>query len=272
MRWYIVLLILAAAGTGCATSCPELRQQLDTSRQTVEQREEVIERQKSTIQQVKKTINARNQRISDLEAQIAELDRRLNISYSEQNRYDERIRKITSAVRSFIKEQIKENRTFLTDISLEDVIGNPLISREYIDEDDTVLFDMDHPVPAPGHVNGVGGYFEGSGDIVIKFLRPVGEDYIVTASKALPVSGEEPGERQIDFDKPILVNKGDILVYYLNGPIGAFYDDMIGTNSYFRMPKDRYPAGERVTADAIWNPDQNRRKYSLNYYGIFVDQ
>jgi hypothetical protein len=271
MRWILLFAFICAAGMGCAASCPNLEQDLNACRQTVSAKEQRIHEQQSAIEQKEQTIARKNEAISSLEKRVAELNRRLNISYSEQDRYDERIRGVTSAVRGYIKQQIQEHRTFLTDIALEDFLGNPLIARESMDEENSMIVDLAHPVPAKGQVNGVGGYFKGSGEIFVKLLRPVGEDYIVTYSKVLQVAENGEGKQLIDFDKPILADEGDIVAYYLAGPVAVAYDGKIGISSYFRMREDEYPAGERLKADDILLPKQTKRKYSLNYYGIFVD-
>jgi hypothetical protein len=124
-------------------------------------------------------------------------------------------------------------------------------------------------VPSQGQINGIGGYFTGACDIHIKLLRPVGNDYIVTYSKPLKVEAAEPGERLIDFDQPIIARKGDIIAYYFSGPVNVPFDSALGIPSYFKMGSDKYQKGDRVAADDIWQSDQTKRKYSLNYYGIF---
>ncbi len=47
------------------------------------------------------------------------------------------------------------------------------------------------------------------------------------------------------------------------------FDINIGTKTYSRMRSDKFDQGTRITAEDIWNEDQESRKYSLNYYGVF---
>ena len=269
MRWILLFVSVCAAGMGCAT-CPDVRQQLKQSEQTIEMREKLIEQQRAVISEKEGIIEDKNETISTLKNQIDELDRRLNISNNEQDRYDERIQQVTSEVRSFVKKQIQQSRSFLTNIALEDFVGFPLIARENMDTDASMVVDLAHPVPGKGQINGIGGYFKGSGSIVVKLMRPVGSDYIVTYNKTLALDAAEAAKRLIDFDSPIMVNKGDVVAYYLPESISVAYDREIGVSSYFRAATDEFPVGERIQADALWKQKQPKRKYSLNYYGIFV--
>lgn len=269
MRWILLIVSVCTVGMGCAT-CPEVRQQLKDSKQTIEMREQIIEKQQAVIREKEEVIENKDETLSTLKSQIDELDRRLNISNNEQDRYDERIQQVTSEVRSFVKNQILQSRNFLTNIALEDFVGFPLISRENMDTAATMVVDLAHPVPGKGQINGVGGYFKGSGSIVVKLMRPVGKDYIVTYNKTLTLDSDEAAKRFIDFDSPIMVNKGDVVAYYLPESISVAYDRKIGVSSYFRAKADEFPVGERIEADALWKQKQPKRKYSLNYYGIFV--
>jgi hypothetical protein len=128
---------------------------------------------------------------------------------------------------------------------------------------------VSHPIPSGGQINGIGGYFTGSADIVIKLLRPVGNDYIVIYNKQVKVEAAEPGKQYIDFDSPFIAKKGDVIAYYFPGPVNVPYDSDIGINTYSKIKSDKYAHGDRIAAEDIWHSDQIKRKYSLNYYGIF---
>lgn len=269
MRWMLLFVSLFAAITGCAT-CPDVRQQLKDSEQAIEMREKMIEKQQAVISEKEEVIEDKNETITTLKKQIDELDRRLNISNNEQDRYDERIQQVTSEVRSFVKKQIQQSRSFLTNIALEDFVGFPLIARENMDTEASMVVDLAHPVPGKGQINGIGGYFKGSGRVVVKLMRPVGRDYIVTYNKTLTLDSGEAAKQLVDFDNPIMVNKGDVVAYYLPESIAVAYDRKIGVSSYFRAKSDEFPVGERIEADSLWKQKQPKRKYSLNYYGIFV--
>jgi len=255
-------------GMGCAT-CPEVRQQLDQCQQSISAQDMVIADKDSIIRQKDQKIEKQKEAIAMLEAHVADLRRRLNISSTEQSSYNERIRRISSSVREFIKQQIRDERNFLTDIALEDFVGNPLVNRRNTDDKNNMIIDVAHPVPSQGQINGIGGYFTGSCKIHVKLLRPVGNDYIVTCNKPIAVQAANPGKQLIDFDKPIIANKGDIIAYYFPGPVKVPFDGALGINSYFKLDADAYENGNRVEAGDIWRSDQEKRKYSLNYYGIF---
>ncbi|MFO7838510.1 MAG: hypothetical protein R6X08_03280 [Desulfosalsimonadaceae bacterium] len=269
MRWLLVFAALLAVCTGCAASCPTLQERLDDCKQTITNREEKIAEQQTALKKREQRIDKKNEAIESLEERIAKLEKRLNISGSEQKYYDKRLRELTSEIRSYVKGQIEQNRAFLTRIELEDFIGNPLIARRNLDEGTRMVVDTAHPIPGKGQINGIGGYFSGSGIIVVKILRPVGEDYMVAASKALEVTADSKGKHLLDFDNPIIVNKGDLVGYYIAGPAAVSYDSGPGVQSYFRMRKDDFNDGRRVEADEIWREKEPARKYSLNYYGVF---
>jgi len=167
---------------------------------------------------------------------------------------------------------MKEYRNFLTDIALEDFIGNELIARDKSGDEQIIIIDVANPVPSGGHINGIGGFFSASGDIIIKLLRPVGKDYIVTYNKKLQVTIDNPDKKFVDFDKPIISKKGDIMAYYFPGPVIVPYNSDHGVNTYSKMRSDKYKNGDRVPADDIFDADQIKRKYSLSYYGVFYSR
>ena len=271
MRWLVLFSCLLTAGMGCATAFPNVEKKLASCRQSVTDKEQRIEAQQAAIAQKEQAIAENQETISRLNSRISELEHRLKISYSEQERYDERIQRVTSSVREFIKKQIQEERTFLTDVALEDFVGYPLVERESLEDPANLIIDTAHPVPGQGQINGIGGYFKGKGELFVKLLRPIGEDYLITHSKALQVAADEPGKKLIDFDKPIFVNEGDILAFYFpDASVLVSYDTHVGVNSYHWMRKDKYPNGARLKTDDIEQTEQTKRKYSLNYYGIFL--
>lgn len=269
MRWISMLVSIMMIGMGCAT-CPDVRQQLDECQNSRSEQDRLIARKESIIRQKDQTIEEQKKNIKMLEQKVAEINRRLNISSEEKSCYDERIRRISSSVREFIKKQIRDERNFLTDIALEDFVGNPLISRKNTDDaNNMIIIDVAHPIPGQGQINGIGGYFTDSCEIHIKLLRPVGNDYIVTCNKPITVDATDAGKQHIDFKQPVMARKGDIVAYYFSGPVSVPFDVDLGINSYFKTDAEEYQNGDRIEADAIWQSDQDKRKYSLNYYGIF---
>lgn len=269
MRWLFLCMMAALTGLGCAANCKNVQQQLNSCQTTVTDQDFIIKKQESTLRQKDQHIAEHKETINNMESQIAELNRRLNISSSEKGRYDERIKIVTYSVREFLRKQMRENRDFLTDIALEDYIGNELIQRGKSGDTATFIIDLLHPVPSEGQINGIGGYFLSSADIVIKLLRPVGKDYVVIYDKQLHAKIDKPGKNLIDFDSPFIVQKSDIIAYYFPGPVNVPYDVEIGTNTYSQMSSDSYKHGSRVDSDDIWHAEQTKRKYSLNYYGVF---
>ena len=269
MKRLFLLSLLAMTTIGCAANCQNVQQQFETCQATLTDQDFIIKKQESTIRQKDQKITEQNESIKKMGTDIAELHRQLNISSNEKGRYNERIKNIASSVREYIRQQMKDNRNFLTGIALEDFIGNELIERAHSGEEKMLIVNMAHPIPSGGQINGVGGYFSASADIAIKLLRPIGNDYIVIYDKQIRVETTEPGKKHIDFDSPFIAKKGDVIAYYFPGPVNVPYDSAIGTNTYSSMKTDKYAHGDRIAAGEIWHSDLIKRKYSLNYYGIF---
>ena len=269
MRWIFLLMTATLTATGCAANCQNIQMELNTCQTTLADQDFIIKKQESALRQKDQKIAEQQETIQNMGTDIAELNRQLNIITTEKGRNDARIRNIAASVREFIKKQMQENRNFLTDIALEDFIGNELIDRANSGDESMIIINVAHPVPSGGQINGIGGYFNGSADILVKLLRPVGNDYLVVYNKPVRVEAETPGEQYLDFDSPFIVKKGDILAYYFPGPVNVPYDVNIGINTYAKMRSDKYGHGDRVAADNIWGSETVNRKYSLNYYGVF---
>jgi len=270
MRWIFLLMLITMTTIGCAANCQNVQQELNTCQVTLSDQDFIIKKQESTLRQKDQKIAEQKETIEKMGTDIAELNRQLNISSSEKGRYNERIKNIASSVREYIKQQMRDNRNFLTGIALEDFIGSELIERAHSGEEEKILVvNVSHPVPSGGQINGVGGYFMGSADMIIKLLRPSGNDYIVIYNKQVQVDVEAPGKKYVDFDSPFIVKKGDMIAYYFPGPVNVPYDSDIGTNTYSEIRSDKFGHGDRVAAEDIWHTDLAKRKYSLNYYGIF---
>jgi hypothetical protein len=254
---------------GCAANCQKVQQELNTCQVTLTDQDFIIKKQESSLRQKDQKISEQQETIAKMGADIAELNRQLNISSSEKGRYDERIKTIASSVREYIKQQMRDNRNFLTGIALEDFVGSELIERAHTGEENILIVDVSNPVPSGGQINGIGGYFNGPAELVVKLLRPSGNDYIVIYNKQVKVDTDAPDKKYIDFDSPFIVKKGDVIAYYFLGPVNVPYDIDIGTNAYSKIRSDKFGDGDRMAASDIWHADQPKRKYSLNYYGIF---
>ena len=152
---------------------------------------------------------------------------------------------------------------------MEDLIGNESIQREYSGESGIFIIDTANPVPNDGQINGIGGYFLGTTEVVVKLLRPMGKDYIITDSKKLSFDIEKAGKTHVDFENPLIVKKGDILAFYFPKSVTVPYDTGLGTNAYSEMKEDEYESGVKISADDFIQASKIKRKYSLNYYGIF---
>lgn len=262
MKWFFLLAALLMAGAGCAANCQKIQQELDSCRNTLKDQDFIIKKQDSTIRQ-------QENQIQTYEANLAELNKHLAISSREKGTYEERIRKISSEIREYMQKQMQDNREFLTGIVFDDFIGNELVPREFSGENRALIIEVSHPVPSGGHIKGIGGYFLDSGEIVVKLFRLVEKDYMVVHSKSILVEAQKPSMQFVDFDSPLIIKPGDIIGYYFPGTVFVPYDTDVGAISYQTLRSDEYPSGSRISEDAIWEKNQVKRKYSLNYYGIF---
>lgn len=272
MRRAVLCICVLAVSAGCTAGLHGGRSPLSACRSTVKEKEQVIEEKNKVIREKQQEVREKEKVISGLRDRVSELERLLKISYREQEQYDERIRNVTSGVRGFLKQQIMDYRNFLTHLSLEDFVGNPLIKRGSMDDSANMVVLSGHPVPAQGQINGVGGYFAGPGKISVKLLKKVGEDYIVTSSKTAAVNGSQPGRQLIDFEKPVIAEKGDLVAFYFPEGVNVYYDGGIGEASWMRISPDECRNGKKLKREDILRKKRQSRKYSLNYYGVFYSR
>jgi hypothetical protein len=271
MRMAFLLVIIGILSVGCA-NCKNIQEQLDTCQKTLTDQDLVIKNKESTIRQKDQELRDKDDSIKKLELQIVELNRRLTITSSEKGLYDDRIKNVSFLVREYIKDQIRKNKDFLSEVELEDFIGNELIQREYSGEAGLIIIDTANPVPSDGQINGIGGYFLASTEVVVKLLRPIGKDYIVTDSKKINFDIDKPGKSYIDFENPLIVKKDDILAFYFPKSVTIPYDSGLGVGTYSSLKEDKYESGGKIESADLLAVNQIKRKYSLNYYGIFIQK
>jgi len=271
MRMTFLLMMIGIFSVGCA-NCKNIQDQFDACQKTLTDQDLIIKNKDSTIRQKDQDLKDKDDSIKKLELQIVELNRRLSITSSEKGVNDDRIKNISFLVREYIKDQIRKNKDFLSAVELEDFIGNELIKREYSGEAGLFIIDTANPVPSDGQINGVGGYFLGSTEVVVKLLRPMGKDYIVTESKNLNFDLDKAGKSYIDFDNPLIVKKDDIMAFYFPKSVTVPYDSGFGVSTYSSLKEDKYESGGKIAAEELQATNQVKRKYSLNYYGIFIQK
>jgi len=271
MRITFLLMIIGILSVGCA-NCKNIQEQLNTCQKTLTDQDLIIKTKESTIRQKDQDLKEKDDSIKKLDLQIIELNRRLTITSSEKGVNDDRIKNISFLVREYIKDQIRKNRDFLSEVELEDFIGNELIKREYSGESGLFIVDMANPVPSDGQINGIGGYFLGPTEVVVKLLRPMGKEFIVTDSKNLNFEIDKDGKTYIDFDNPLIVKKDDIIAFYFPKSVTVPYDSGLGVSTYSSLKEDKYESGGRIASDDLSQANQIKRKYSLNYYGIFIQK
>ena len=97
----------------------------------------------------------------------------------------------------------------------------------------------------------------------------MGKDYIIIDSKKLSFDIEKAGKAHVDFENPLIVKKDDVLTFYFPKSVTVPYDTGLGTSAYSEMKEDEYESGGRIAADDFIQASKIKRKYSLNYYGIF---
>jgi hypothetical protein len=271
MRKTVFLVFIGLFIIGCA-NCKNIEEQLNACQKTLTDQDLIIKNKESTLRQKDQELKEKDDSLKKLELQIIELNRRLTITSSEKGLYDDRIKNVSFLVREYIKDQIRKNKEFLSEVELEDFIGNELIKREYSGESGLFIVDTANPVPSDGQINGIGGYFLGATEVVVKLLRPMGKDYIVTDSKTLNFELDNAGKSYVDFDNPLIVKKDDIMAFYFPKSVTVPYDSGLGVGSYSSMKEDKYESGGIIASDDLKDSNQIKRKYSLNYYGIFIQK
>lgn len=211
-----------------------------------------------------------NTRVSKLEAEsrlkqqeIDELNRVLSVLDTEKSSRVQESSVLRGQVRNFVQDQIDSLKSFLVLGDLLDYIGGELVERSSVEDKSLFLVDLANPIPRNGTLTGVGAHFTKPSPLIVKILRPTG-DQLVVIWESKPIIVREPGPMRYDFPVTIGLEQGDYLAYYFPEVTGVSFDE--GTSDV------RYLTGDVRLGDSIRKSsllgDNRKRAYSIGVYGL----
>lgn len=214
-----------------------------------------------------------NQEIAELNSQqaqlrqeLAERERVIAVLGEEKS---SRVRESTSLrgqVRSFVQGQIDALKEFLLQGDLLDYIGSELVQRPQHDDRPMQVVDLAHPVPRPGTLTGVGGYFTDQGSLVVKVLRPV-QNQLVVVWESQPLAVQRPGQQRINFPLVVGVSQGDIIGYWFAQPGLVPFTTGTGQAGY---REEQLAPGQSIRPDAL-RGTEHKRAYSIGVFGLLSE-
>ena len=204
---------------------------------------------------------------SGLESELAERDRVISVLSGEKNSRVVTSTKLRGQVRHFVQEQVDLLKSFLLEGNLLDYIGGELVERTAVYEEPLLIVDMANAVPKDGSLTSVGGFFVRPGNLTVKVMRQVEDDFVVVwESDALEIKG--PGLKKVGFPVTVGVQKGDLIAYYLSQPGMVGFDAGTGDTRYL---KEDMSFGRTVSVSSLMGEKQ-KRSYSLGVYGLLDAQ
>ncbi|MFT5691026.1 MAG: hypothetical protein ACI92E_000351 [Oceanicoccus sp.] len=225
--------------------------------------------EKASLQQQLKAMTAEVGSLSAdrklLQQDVAELNRIVGVLGEEKNSRVVESANVRGQVRQFVQTQIDSLKQFLLESHLLDYIGGELTQRSSLDKQPLLIVDLQHAIPENGSLTGVGAFFQGSGTISVKVLRPIENNYVVVwASPVLAVS--EPGLQLLSFPVSVSVEKGDRLAYYLAQTEQVSFDTGTGDT--------RYVDGDlgigAILNEVSMKGAKEKRSYSIGVYGLLT--
>lgn len=237
--------------TACVSQ-PDIQQ----LRQENTQLEQEIERASDQISELRV-------REEQLLGELEERKRVIGVLTTEKSSRVEESTELRGLVREFVQGQIDSYREFLFQADLLDYVGGELMSRSQRGDEALTLVDLAHPIPKPGTLTGVAGYFETPGEVSVSVLRPV-EEELVVVWQSPPIAVEQSGEVRVSFPVTVGVEPGDVLAYGFSGPVPVGFDRGTGNTRFQRAP---LTVGSMVAPDELKGADENR-SYSLGVVGL----
>ncbi len=200
---------------------------------------------------------------TSLQQDIAELNRIAGVLGEEKSSRVKEATSLRGQVRQFVQSQIDSLKHFLLASDLLDYIGGELVVRNNVDEKPILVVDLYHPVPRNGTLTGVGGYFQSTGTLSVKVLRPIADKLVVVwSSQSMTIP--KTGLQQLSFPVSVGVEKGDYLAYYFNEPGLVGFDTGTGDTRY--LNKD-VAVGASVKQSSL-RGEKNKRAYSVGVFGL----
>lgn len=255
MKNKIAVALLAIGLAGCQTP-PDIKQ---------------LENEKAGLQSQLDEANSYITRLksdkSSLETELAERDRVIGVLSGEKNSRVVTSTKLRGQVRHFVQDQVDLLKSFLLEGNLLDYVGGELVERTAVDEEPVLVVDMANAVPKDGSLTSVGGYFVRPGDLTVKVMRQVEDDFVVVWESDVQ-SIKSAGLQKVGFSVTVGVQKGDVMAYYLSQPGMVGFDSGTGDTRYL---KEDISFGRTISVSSLMGEKQ-KRSYSLGVYGLLDSQ
>lgn len=198
-----------------------------------------------------------------LEQDVAELKRVINVLGQEKSSRVEESTSLRGQVRQFVQLQIDNLKQFLLAANLVDYVGGELVERAAADDKPLLIVDLMNQVPLAGTLTGVSGYFQNTGQLSVKVLRPIGDNLVVVwSSKNIDIT--ERGLHRMKFPVVVGVEKGDVLAYYLSAPGMVGFDTGTGDT---RFEDKDILVGNAIKRSSLGG-EKARRSYSIGVFGL----
>lgn len=198
-----------------------------------------------------------------LEQDVAELNRVISVLGQEKSSRVEESTNLRGQVRQFVQTQIDNLKQFLLAADLVDYVGGELVERASVDDEPLLVVDLMNKIPLGGSLTGVGGYFQGSGTVSVKVLRPINGNLVAVWSSQ-PITISERGSQRLKFPVVVGVEKGDVLGYYFSQPGMVGFDTGTGDSRY---DDEDITVGSSLRQSSL-NGEKARRAYSIGVFGL----
>ena len=251
MTRYFFLFVLSSLLLAC--QAPMNVQQLENKNRNLQQ-------QLSSANQQLKSLESENQQLN---ADLKERNRVIEIMDKEKSSVNKESTTLRGQLRTFVQGQIDSLKSFLLNSNLLDYIGGELVKRGKYDNKPLTLVDLKNPIPQPGVLNGVGGYFVKPTTLVVKVLRKVNDDFVVVW-ESKPLAINKTGFIKKNFPINVGIEKGDIIGYYFPKLATVAFDEGTGDTRY---SKENLKLGKRVSLSSL-SDSNNKRAYSLGVYAL----
>ncbi len=229
-----------------------------------------IKQMQDQNQQLRTELDRANQQIGQLQQQetelreeLAERERVIGVLGTEKSSRIQESSELRGQVRRFVQYQIDAYRDFLVQGGLLDYVGGELVERSLREEKALQLIDLANPIPRPGTLTGVGGFFLKPGSFSVKVLRQV-DQHLVVIWDSKPLRVHQPGLNRINFAVSVGVEEGDVIAYHLHEGVVVGFDEGTGDT---RFQNEELKPGALVRLSSLQG-DKRKRAYSLGVFGL----
>lgn len=248
----VLTIMLFAVLLGACQTTPEISE--------LQSRNDALREQLTDTERQVSDLRARE---DQLEAQVQELQRVTEVLSTEKSSRVQESSNLRTQVRDFVQQQIDDLRAFLVQGDLLDYVGSALVERSFVDHDALGLVDFANPVPRPGSLTGVTGFFSAPTNMQIKVLRPLDDRYVVIwESEVMPIA--RAGEQSVQLSVSVGVEPDDVIAYVFPEAANVTYDKGTGDTRY---TKADLALGDTIKPSSL-SAAKEKRAYSLGVLAI----